>query len=74
VNEEPPCSDNSIFAKRGKTVGSSKNYNSTAKERKFALLYMYANIYRWDGQIFSVSVFCTSFIITKILSCWYILY
>jgi hypothetical protein len=29
---------------RGKTIGSSASYNSTAEERKVALLYMYANI------------------------------
>jgi hypothetical protein len=52
VDEEPPCSDLSIFAMRGTTVGSSKSFNSTVEERKVDLLYKYANIYRWDGQIF----------------------
>jgi hypothetical protein len=47
VNEEPLCSDLSIFASRGTTVGSSTSYYSTSEERKAALLYMYANI---DGM------------------------
>jgi hypothetical protein len=47
IDEEPPCSDLSIFASRGTTVGSSMSYYSTSKERKVALLYMYANI---DGM------------------------
>jgi hypothetical protein len=44
VDEEPPCSDLSIFALRGTTVGSSTSYYSTSEERKAALLYMYANL------------------------------
>jgi hypothetical protein len=44
VYEVPPCSDLSIFASRGTTVGSSTSYYSTVEERKVALLYMYANI------------------------------
>jgi hypothetical protein len=44
VDEESPCSDLSIFASRGITVGSSTSYYSTSEERKAALLYMYANI------------------------------
>jgi hypothetical protein len=57
VDEEPPCSDLSIFAARGTTVGSSTSYYSNLEEsscyysnleeRKDALLYMYANI---DGM------------------------
>jgi hypothetical protein len=47
VDEEPPCSDLSIFTSRGTTVGSSTSYYSTSKERKTALLYIYANI---DGM------------------------
>jgi hypothetical protein len=47
VDEESPCSDLSIFASRGTTVGSSTSYYSTPEERKAALLYMYANI---DGM------------------------
>jgi hypothetical protein len=47
VDEEPPCSDQSIFASRGTTVGSSTSYYSTSEERMAALLYMYANI---DGM------------------------
>jgi hypothetical protein len=47
VNEKPLCSDLSIFASRGTTVGSSTSYYSTSEERKAALLYMYANI---DGM------------------------
>jgi hypothetical protein len=38
VDEEPPCSDLSIFATRGTTVCSSMSYYSTSKERKSALL------------------------------------
>jgi hypothetical protein len=34
VDEEPPCSDLSIFASRGITVGSSTRYYSTSDERK----------------------------------------
>jgi hypothetical protein len=47
VDEEPPCSDLTIFATRGTIVGSSTSYNSTIEERKTGLLYMYANI---DGM------------------------
>jgi hypothetical protein len=47
VDEEPPCSDLSIFTSRGTTVGSSTSYYSTPEERKVALLYTYANI---DGM------------------------
>jgi hypothetical protein len=47
VDEEPPCSDISIFASRVTIVGSSMTYNSTSEEMKAALLYMYANI---DGM------------------------
>jgi hypothetical protein len=47
MDEEPPYSDLSIFASRGTTVGSSMRYYSTSKERKTALLYIYANI---DGM------------------------
>jgi hypothetical protein len=47
VDEEPPCSDLSIFASRDITVGSSTSYYSTSEERKTVLLYMYANI---DGM------------------------
>jgi hypothetical protein len=47
VDEEPPCSDLSIFASKDTTVGSSMNYYSTSEERKAAFLYMYANI---DGM------------------------
>jgi hypothetical protein len=47
VNEEPPCSDLSIFASRGTTIGSSTSYYSTLEERNATLLYMYANI---DGM------------------------
>jgi hypothetical protein len=47
VDEEPPCSDLSIFASRGTTVGSRMSYYSSPEERKVALLYMYANI---DGM------------------------
>ena len=47
MDEEPPCSDLSIFSARGRTVGSSTSYDSTQQERKAALLYMYANI---DGM------------------------
>jgi hypothetical protein len=47
VDEEPPCSNLSIFASRGTTVGSSTSYFSTSEQRKAALLYMYANI---DGM------------------------
>jgi hypothetical protein len=44
VDKEPPCSNLSIFASRGTTIGSSMSYHSTLEERKVALLYMYANI------------------------------
>jgi hypothetical protein len=47
INEEPPCSNLSIFASRGTTVDSSMSYYSTSEERKVVLLYMYANI---DGM------------------------
>jgi hypothetical protein len=47
IDEEPPCSDLSIFASRGTTICSSIRYYSTSKERKAAMLYMYANI---DGM------------------------
>jgi hypothetical protein len=47
VDEEPPCSDLSIFPSRGTTVGSSTSYYPTSEERMAALLYMYANI---DGM------------------------
>jgi hypothetical protein len=47
IDEEPPCSDLSIFASRGTTVVTSTSYYSTSEERKAALLYMYANI---DGM------------------------
>jgi hypothetical protein len=43
LDEEPPCSDLSIFASRDTTVGSSTSYYSSSEERKTALLYMYAN-------------------------------
>jgi hypothetical protein len=44
INKEPPCSDLSIFASRGITVGSSTSYYPTSDERMTALLYMYVNI------------------------------
>jgi hypothetical protein len=47
VDEEPPCSNLSIFVSRGTTVGSSTSYYPTSKERMAALIYMYANI---DGM------------------------
>jgi hypothetical protein len=47
VDEEPPCSDLSIFASRGTIVGSSMSYYSTSEEMNDDLLYMYANI---DGM------------------------
>jgi hypothetical protein len=47
VDEDPSCSNLSIFALRGTTVGSSTSYYSTSEEKKAALLYMYANI---DGM------------------------
>jgi hypothetical protein len=47
VDEEPPCSDLSIFTSRGTSVDSSMSYYSTSEERKATLLYMYANI---DGM------------------------
>jgi hypothetical protein len=48
VDEEPPCSDLSIFTSRGTTVGSTTSYYSTSEERKVVLLYMYANIDRMN--------------------------
>jgi hypothetical protein len=56
VDEEPPCSDLTIFASRGTTVGSSRGYYSTSEERKAALLYMYANIDRLDKYFEEVFV------------------
>jgi hypothetical protein len=47
VNEEPLCSDLSIFTSRGTIVGSSISYYPTSEQRMAALLYMYANI---DGM------------------------
>jgi hypothetical protein len=47
MDEEPPCSDLSIFSLRGTTVGSSSSYYSTSEKRKAAMLYKYANI---DGM------------------------
>jgi hypothetical protein len=47
VDEEPSCSDLSIFASRSTTIGSSMNYYSISEERKVALLYMYANKDGW---------------------------
>jgi hypothetical protein len=47
VDEEPPCSNLSIFASRDTIVGSSTSYYSTPEERKAILLYMYDNI---DGM------------------------
>jgi hypothetical protein len=44
VDEEPPCSELSIFASRGTTIGSSTSYYSTSEEMKAAMLYMYANV------------------------------
>jgi hypothetical protein len=44
VDEEPPCSDLSIFASRGTTLSSSTSYYSTSEKKKDVLLYMYANI------------------------------
>jgi hypothetical protein len=41
VDEEPPCSDLSIFVLRGTTIGSNMSYFSTSEEIKSALLYMY---------------------------------
>jgi hypothetical protein len=48
MDEEPPCSDVSIFASRDTTVGSRMGYYYISEERKAALLYMYANI---DGDV-----------------------
>jgi hypothetical protein len=48
VDEEPSCSDLSIFASRGTIVGSSMSYYSTSEERMAALLYIYANIDEMD--------------------------
>jgi hypothetical protein len=48
VDEEPPCSDLSIFASKGTTAGRSMSYYSTTEERKASLLYIYANIDRMD--------------------------
>jgi hypothetical protein len=47
VDEEPPCSDLTIFESRGTIVSSSTSYYSTSEERKAALLYIYTNI---DGM------------------------
>jgi hypothetical protein len=47
MDEEPPCSDLSIFASSGTTVYRSTSYYSTSEERNAVLLYMYANI---DGM------------------------
>jgi hypothetical protein len=47
VDEEPPCSDISIFASRGTTIGTNTSYYPTSEERMDALLYMYASI---DGM------------------------
>jgi hypothetical protein len=47
INEEPPCSDLSIFALRGTTVDSSMSYYPTSEERIAALLYMYPYV---DGM------------------------
>jgi hypothetical protein len=44
VDEEPPCSDLSIFTSMGTTGGSRTSYYSTPEERNVSLLYMYANI------------------------------
>jgi hypothetical protein len=51
VDEEPPCSDLSIFALRGTTVGSSMSYYSTSEQRKATVLYMYGNI-DWMDKYF----------------------
>jgi hypothetical protein len=68
VDEEPPCSNLSIFALRGTTIGNSTSYYSTSEERKAALLYMYANI---DGMgKYFESVCCTSMLINTFLSCF----
>jgi hypothetical protein len=48
VDEEPPCSDLSIFASRGTTLSSSTSYYSTSEKKKDVLLYMYANIVGMD--------------------------
>jgi hypothetical protein len=48
VDQEPPCSDLSIFATRGITIGGSTSYNSTIEEWKVALLYMCTNIVGMD--------------------------
>jgi hypothetical protein len=47
IDEEPHCSDLSIFALRNATIGRSTSYYPTSEERMTALLYMYANI---DGM------------------------
>jgi hypothetical protein len=47
IDEEPPCSDLSIFTSRSTTIGSSMSYYSTSEERNANLLYMYPNI---DGM------------------------
>jgi hypothetical protein len=47
VDEEPPCSDISLFASSSTNVGNTTIYYSTSEEKKTALLYMYANI---DGM------------------------
>jgi hypothetical protein len=44
MDEEPPCSDLSIFVSRDTNVDSSTRHYSTSEERKVALLYMHANI------------------------------
>jgi hypothetical protein len=48
VDEEPPYINLFIFSSWGTTVGSSMSYYSASKEKKAALLYMYANIDRMD--------------------------
>jgi hypothetical protein len=48
VDEKPPCSDLSIVASRGTSIGSSTSYYSTPEERKAALLYMSSNINGMD--------------------------
>jgi hypothetical protein len=57
IDEEPPCSDLTIFASRGTIVGSRMSYYPTSEERMAALLYMYANIDGMDKyfeQVFAV--------------------
>jgi hypothetical protein len=36
VDEEPPCSDLSIFASRGTTLSSSTSYYSTSEKRRMS--------------------------------------